>query len=109
MNQYNINTTCSKYDASITVTGQVFDTVSHETLPFANVYHSLDSNIGTAADMDGNFTIDVPRGHKLTVSFVGYHTYEFTVTEGFTKVFLTPDDQLDTVVIHGENKKKNNN
>lgn len=109
MSQYNINTTCSKDSTSISVTGQVFDTVSHETLPFANVYHSLNSSIGTAADMDGNFTIDIPLGHKLTVSFVGYHSYEFTVTEGFTKVFLTPDDQLDTVVIHGENKKKNNN
>ena len=106
MREFNINSTCAKYDTTITVTGQVFDTTSMETLPFANVYHSTDSTIGTAADENGKFAIDMPRGNKLTVSFVGYHPYEFIVNEGFTKVFLTADDQLDTVVIEGENRNK---
>ena len=40
-------------------TGQVFDINTNETLPFANVYVDVDTSIGTATDMDGNFAIEV--------------------------------------------------
>ncbi|MBC8753967.1 carboxypeptidase-like regulatory domain-containing protein [Kordia sp. YSTF-M3] len=107
MSQFNINSACTEYSTTVSITGQVFDAVTKETLPFANVYVTIDTTIGTAANEDGIFSIDVPDGTTLTVSFTGYHAFKFEATRGFTKVFLTPDDQLDTVYL--EHKKKNNN
>jgi len=109
MSQFNINSTCAEYSNTITFTGQVFDTVTKEILPFANIYTTLVPSIGTAANEDGIFSIDVPDGTKLTVSFAGYHAHEFTANSRFTQVFLTPDDQLATVYLEGENKKKSSN
>ncbi len=107
MSQFNINSTCAEYTTMTTITGQVFDAVTDETLPFANVYLSIDTTIGTAANEDGVFTIDVPKGSTLTASFVGYHLSEFVAQERFTKVFLKPDDQLGTVYLESKKKKSN--
>jgi len=109
MSIHTINPVCARDTTHITVTGQVFDGNSNETLPFANVYLASDSSIGTAADMDGKFRLNVPKGSKIVVSFVGYYPFKYMVDENFSEVFLTPDDQLAPVVIHGENKKKSNN
>ncbi|QHI35754.1 hypothetical protein IMCC3317_11020 [Kordia antarctica] len=108
MSQFNFNSTCAKDTRTITITGQVFDTITHETLPFANVYLTIDNSIGTAANEDGIFSIDIPEGSTLTVSFTGYLPFKFRVTQEFTKVFLTRDDQLDTVYLEGPKKKKSN-
>jgi hypothetical protein len=109
MSQFNINSVCTEYSTGVRVQGQVFDATSNETLPLANVYVDVDTTIGTAADMDGNFSIQVPKGTTLVVSFTGYHPFKFMAEEGFIDVYLQADDQLDTVVIHGQNKKKNYN
>lgn len=106
MSQFNFNSTCAKDTTMSSITGQVFDTITHETLPFANVYLTLDSSIGTAANEDGIFSIDVPEGSTLTVSFTGYLPFKFRVTQEFTKVYLTRDDQLDTVYLESPKKKK---
>jgi len=107
MSQYTINTVCNEYTPAITISGQVFDANTKQPLPFSNIYHALDSTIGTAADEDGKFTIDIPTGHTLVASFVGYHPKTFITGNGFTEVFLTPDDQLEPAIIYGENKKRN--
>ncbi|MEM6697987.1 MAG: carboxypeptidase-like regulatory domain-containing protein [Bacteroidota bacterium] len=106
MNQYTINTVCSEYSPTITVRGQVFDVNSNESLPFANIYNILDHTVGTAADMDGKFSLEIPKGETLVASFVGYHPIKFIAENNFAEVYLTPDDQLDPVEIHGVNKNK---
>ncbi len=86
----------------IKVTGQVFDDLG-ETVPGANVTVKGNAGIGTVTDMDGNFTLSVPKGATLVVSFIGYAPYEYVV-KGTEKVIikLAPDAQaLDEVVVVG--------
>ncbi len=106
MSQFNINSTCEKSERLITISGVVLDTNTQEVLPFANIYLSNNESVGTAANNDGEFTIEIPEGSLLKVSYAGYFTYEFKVKEGYTKVFLVPDDQLGTVYLEGNKKKK---
>lgn len=63
------------------ITGTVVDASSEEALPGASVL-ILDSEVGTSADVEGEYTITgVEPGEKtLRVSFVGYSTVERTVT-----------------------------
>ncbi len=62
------------------------------------------TTIGTQADFDGNFTIEVPEGQQtLVVSYIGYTTVEVDVT-GKDTVSITLKEnaaQLDDVVIVG--------
>lgn len=86
----------------IKVTGQVFDDLG-ETVPGANVTLKGNSTVGTVTDLDGNFTLSVPQGSTLVVSFIGYALYEYVV-KGTEKVVikLAPDSQaLDEVVVVG--------
>ena len=86
--------------ADIKVTGQVFDEFG-ETIPGANVTVKGNSSIGTVTDMDGNFTLNAPKGATLAVSFIGYTTYEYVV-KGTDKIVvkLEPDTKtLDEVVV----------
>ncbi len=87
-------------DPEIKVTGQVFDE-NGETIPGANVTVKGNSGIGTVTDLDGNFSLNVPKGATLVVSFIGYTTYEYAV-KGTDKVVvkLEPDSKtLDEVVV----------
>ena len=63
------------------ITGTVSDASSEEVLPGASVL-ILGSEVGTSADVEGEYTISgVEPGEKtLRVSFVGYSTVERTVT-----------------------------
>lgn len=62
----------------VKVTGQVFDELG-ETIPGANVTVKGNSGVGVVTDMDGNFTLNVPKGSTLVVSFIGYVSHEYTV------------------------------
>jgi len=92
----------------IRVTGQVFDDMG-ETVPGANVTLKGNSSVGTVTDIDGNFTLNVPKGSTLVVSFIGYAPYEWVVNDTEKKVIkLAPDSQaLDEVVVvaYGTQKK----
>lgn len=66
----------------------------------ATVYDKT-SNIGTITDIDGNFTINVPRGNVLTVTYLGYNTLQANASDGMT-CRMQPDSQtLDDVVVVG--------
>ncbi|MEL5895673.1 TonB-dependent receptor [Bacteroides sp. GD17] len=86
----------------IKVTGQVFDE-NGETIPGANVTVKGNSGIGTVTDLDGNFTLSVPRGSVLVVSFIGYVSHEYTVKNAEKMaVKLVPDSQaLEEVIVVG--------
>ncbi|MDE6347932.1 MAG: TonB-dependent receptor, partial [Bacteroides sp.] len=86
----------------IKVTGQVFDDLG-ETIPGANVTLKGNSSVGTVTDLDGNFTLSVPQGSTLVVSFIGYAPYEYVVKgTGKVVIKLVPDSQaLDEVVVVG--------
>lgn len=86
--------------ADIKASGQVFDEFG-ETIPGANVTVKGNSGIGTVTDVDGNFSLNVPKGSTLVVSFIGYTSHE-SVVKGSERLIikLTPDAQaLDEVVV----------
>ena len=88
------------------VTGQIVD-VNGEPLIGANVA-TLDSQTGTVTDVDGRFSINVPEGTPLQVSFIGYVSQQLKAG-GNMKIVLKEDyqDLEETVVIgYGAVKKR---
>lgn len=62
------------------------------------------SKTGTVTDVNGNFTIAVPKGKKITVSYIGMTTQTLAATNGMT-VKLVPDNAtLSEVVVTGMQK-----
>lgn len=60
-----------------TVTGTVVDAIG-EPIIGASVLEMGTTN-GTITDVDGNFTLQVPEGTKLEVSFLGYKSQQIVV------------------------------
>lgn len=88
------------------VTGQIVD-VNGEPLIGANVT-TLDNKAGTVTDIDGRFSIDVPEGTQLQVSFIGYVSQKLKAGNNM-KIVLKEDyqDLEETVVIgYGAVKKR---
>ncbi len=62
------------------------------------------SKTGTTTDIDGNFTLSVPSGKKLVISYVGMKSQTVTAKPGM-KVTLEPDAQVvSEVVVTGMQK-----
>lgn len=85
---------------NIKATGQVVDE-NGEAIPGANVVVKGNTKTGVVTDMDGYFTLNIPKGTILSVSFIGYVTQEYVV-KGTDKILvkLVPDSKaLDEVVV----------
>jgi iron complex outermembrane recepter protein len=63
--------------AQKTVKGKIFDNVTNTPLSGATV--SFGGKTGTTTDKNGMFSIDCGKATKLTISFVGYETYQLTI------------------------------
>ncbi|QDH81595.1 TonB-dependent receptor [Echinicola soli] len=92
------------------VEGKVVDHRTGEPLPGATILVK-GTDRGTITDLDGNFSIKLPDGHrKLLISFIGYMSHEVQVgNQEFLNVQLEPDAAaLDEVVVigYGEVDKK---
>lgn len=61
------------YAQNITVRGTVVSRADGEPLIGATVKSDATQN-GVATDIDGNFTLSVPEGSKITFSYVGYNS-----------------------------------
>ncbi|PLW97220.1 MAG: hypothetical protein C0593_09160, partial [Marinilabiliales bacterium] len=73
----------------------------------ATVQIASDLLKGTVTNLDGEFTIDVPQGEALKISYVGYIAKEVTVTSARVDVALEPNSELlDEVVIIGYGVQK---
>ena len=88
------------------VTGVVKD-VTGEPIIGANVVEKGTTN-GTVTDFDGRFSIDVSSHNILEVSYIGYASKEFKLTDKSTyDVVLTEDTELlDEVVVVGYGTQK---
>ena len=94
---------------NISVTGTVIDQAS-EPIIGASVVSSMVQGTGTITDLDGVFTLNVPKGDVLTISYIGYTTQKVTVTGSEIKVVLEEDSHnLNDVVVvgYGTQKKAN--
>ncbi|MGL4374715.1 MAG: carboxypeptidase-like regulatory domain-containing protein, partial [Turicibacter sp.] len=92
---------------NITITGTVMDGALGETLIGASVIQK-GTTTGTVTDYDGNFSLSVPNGAVVEVSYVGYIAKEFTVSgPGPYKITIDPDNQqLDEVVVVGYGQQR---
>lgn len=106
--QQNGNQSTTQKKASRKVTGNVRDN-SGEPLTGATVMVK-GSNQGTVTDIDGNFSIDVPDGATLVVSYVGFNPKEVKVgAQSSLNVNMSEDDNmLNELVVIGYGQVKKN-
>ena len=66
------------------------------------------TTIGTITDVDGKFTLSVPRGSVLRFSYIGYNNQDIKITNQATvNVTLTEDvEMLDELVVVGYGVQK---
>ena len=89
-----------------TVTGVVVDEFGDPIIGAA--IKIVDSTVGTISDIDGKFSLPVPEGGRLAVSFVGYVSQTITNLNN-PKIVLKEDSKtLEEVVVigYGTVKKK---
>lgn len=103
-----------KGNAGITVTQQnertikgVVKDASGETVIGANV-SVIGTTIGTVTDVEGTFSLKVPAGAALKISFIGYKDYNVKITDQQTLDIILQDDSqaLDEVVVVGFGTQK---
>lgn len=93
-----------------TITGSVVDN-NNETIVGATVSVTLSGKRigGAVTDRNGNFNLSVPTGSIMEVSFVGYTTYNDTITESKTNYNIVLNEEikdLDEVVVVGYGTQK---
>ena len=87
---------------NVTVKGTVKDKTG-ETVIGASVVLKGNSSVGTITDIDGNFSLSVPAGSTLVISYVGMKTQEVELN-GKTNIEVTLEDDsqaLEEVVVIG--------
>ena len=85
----------------ITVHGTVWGLTDDEPLIGATVIPVDRPEGGVMTDMDGNFTLKVPAGSKIKVSYVGFITQEVTAAPNLRIVLQEDAQNLDEVVVIG--------
>ena len=93
------NTTSSSTQNSRRISGVVTDTQGEPIIGATVLVKG--TGIGTATDIDGKFSLDIPsNGKTLVVSFIGFDAQEIPVTNNATyKIQLSGTDYaLDEVV-----------
>ena len=88
--------------AQTKVTGTVVSAEDNEPVIGASVLVQ-GQKAGTVTDHNGQFTLSVPSGKKITVSFIGMETQTLTPKNGM-RVVLHNSAELDEVVVTGVQK-----
>ncbi|WP_158861490.1 SusC/RagA family TonB-linked outer membrane protein [Lunatibacter salilacus] len=90
----------------ITVTGRVVDE-NEEPIPGVTV-SVPGTSLGTATDIDGNYSITVPEGSALIFSFIGYESQRVTIgDQSIINISLSEDvSSLQEVVVVGYGTQK---
>ena len=91
-----------------TVKGTVVD---GDNLPIIGATVAVDGNskIATITDLDGHFTLEVPTGKKLKITYIGYQTQVVSNLDNPTITLEEEENALDDVVVvgYGALKQKN--
>ncbi len=94
---------------TILAKGQILDDQGM-SVPGANVIVKGNPSIGTITDLNGLFSLEVPEGSTIVVSFIGFKPFEYKAQHQILKIVeLLPDTELlDEVVItaYGTGQKK---
>ena len=94
------------YAQNITVKGHVKDALGG--VIGANVVEKGNTTNGTITDLDGNFTLTVPQGATLVVSFIGYKSQEVAAAPSVVVTLQVDAELLETVVVIGYGSVKKN-
>ena len=94
------------YAQNITVKGHVKDALGG--VIGANVMEKGNTTNGTITDLDGNFTLTVPQGATLVVSFIGYKSQEVAAAPSVVVTLQDDAELLETVVVIGYGSVKKN-
>ena len=86
--------------AQTTVKGQVFDSTG-ETVIGATVMEKGNSKNAVATDFDGNFTLKVPAGKKIVVTYMGMKTQELAPSASMRITMEDDNAALEEVVVVG--------
>ncbi len=84
----------------ITARGTVYSRVDNEPLIGATIMCDVTQQ-GTATDIDGGFSLTVPQGATLKISYVGYQTVEVGAGPDMTVYMDEDSDLLDELVVVG--------
>ena len=90
---------------NITVKGIVVSSTDAEPLIGANVISAVKRSNATTTDFDGKFTIVVPEGSNLIISYIGYGTATVKATPNMT-ITLKDNSVVNEVVITGYSTEK---
>ncbi len=93
--------------ASLGVSAQVSGTVvdeNNEPVIGASVVQQSNPKNGVATDFDGNFTLNVPAGTKIKVTYVGYEDAIVAAKAGMTITLKPKGEMLGEVVVTGYQK-----
>ena len=85
--------------------GVVVDSKTGETIPGANVLVK-GTMIGTSTDFDGNFSLDVPQGAILVVSYIGYNNLEVPASANMNIRLIEDSQAIEEVVVVGYSVQK---
>ena len=94
------------YAQNITVKGHVKDALGG--VIGANVVEKGNTTNGAITDLDGNFTLTVPQGATLVVSFIGYKSQEVAAAPSVVVTLQDDAELLETVVVIGYGSVKKN-
>lgn len=90
---------------AITAKGNIVDE-NGEPLPGVNIIPKLAPKSGTVSNIDGNFSISIKSGEKLTFSFIGYESQELAATPQMNVRMHPSDLMLNDVVVVGYMERK---
>ena len=93
--------------ATLGVNAQINGTVldeNNEPVIGASVVQQNNPKNGVATDFDGHFTLNVPAGTKIKVTYVGYEEAVVAAKAGMTIVLSPKGEMLNEVVVTGYQK-----
>jgi len=99
--------TVGVYAQNITVKGHAKDTAGFEVIG-ANVVEKGNPTNGVVTDLDGNFTLTVPAGATLSISFIGYVTQEVSAAPEVVVTLQDDSQMLEQVIVIGYGTAKKN-
>ena len=93
------------YAQTVTVKGHVVDATGLEVIG-ANVVEKGNTTNGTITDFEGNFTLTVPQGATLQISFIGYKPAEVAAAPTVYVKLEDDTELLSEVVVIGYGRAK---
>lgn len=100
--------TINMYAQNVTTSGTILSKQDGLPLPGVTVLQKGTSN-GTITDLDGRYSLSVTENSVITVSYVGFKTYEYTATASTNNVNINLEEdnvQIGDVVVIGYGTQK---